>query len=906
MNWKQRLFKPKWQNKNVEIRLDSVTHEQHPDLINSLLEIAANDDDSGVRCAAIKRLHQLENILNLYGNESNDEVKSLLEDRIRQLAASSNELRPPLKFRMQVIEATTDRDLIEHLASHAPEAELRLAALAKVERQGVLGDCCVQDKEADNRRFAASRISQTTTLKRVIGELRKRDKVLHGELQARLHKELLEAGDAKEVQIEAIRICVELEKNALVTSNKDDTAIKGLQDSWQPIATMVTSEMADRYQRVCVRIAAPPVVTPAPKPAPVVETKQVIKPVVEQPAPKNVVVVVPVANESLALMAKTICVYENESEGQASVPYVAKLKRQIEKVWQQCKPPHEEDIAFWNEAGAALKKLEEKLEQQRQQGEKELARAIDLLQKLESELEQGELHNALTTRAKLQQLEKAQGKNDDWKQIHSKMVGMQGRLRELRDWHHWSNNKVRNRLIAEMEVLPAADLHPDALLDRVKSLQAEWKALEISEQIPGDKKFMSAQGMWRKFSAAGNTAFDTAKPYLDKRSEIQSRHAETLTAFCTELDQLSEAEPINWAALSNGLTKGRKKLRDLNSVPVNKRQKLAKQLKAALDRANNTVQSHYQAVEQEKMKLIRSASQLIHMPERSEAITQAKSLQSNWKAAGSLWRSKEQELWEQFREHLDPLFAELKQEQADIRAADKDRLVAQKALCTELGEILNSDDDVSALHGKVQGLQDSWKDIQQPDRKLLADFQGMVEKYQQKVSSVKQKQAVQIRDRWWLKSELLHELTVSGRTAKGVIGKKAEASVKKAWPADSSDDTFECKLDQVLAEILSGESPAILSEEETTAMQDEARAMCIGLEFVAGLPSPDEDRDQRMKYQVDRLAESMSGESARKSVADEARDAEMTWLAMYSLPEADFKAIGKRVKQAHSKIMENI
>jgi exonuclease SbcC len=332
---------------------------------------------------------------------------------------------------------------------------------------------------------------------------------------------------------------------------------------------------------------------------------------------------------------------------------------------------------------------------------------------------------------------------------------------------------------------------------------------------------------------------------------------------------------------------------------------MAKQLKAALDKANSAVQAHYEVVEREKMKLIRAASQLIHMPERSEAIDQAKSLQSNWKAAGSLWRSKEQELWEQFREHLDPLFDELKQQQTDIRTADKDRLTAQKALCTELSDILKTDDDLSTLHGKVQGLQDSWKDIQQPDRKLLSTFQDMVEKYQQKVVKAQQQQVDQIRERWWLKSALLHELTVSGRTTKGAISKKAETNVKKSWPDNGSDDTLECKLDQIFNEVLAGEGPGLLTEDEIDSMREQAGSLCIGLEFVAGLPSPEDDRDQRMKYQVDRLAESMSGESARQPAADEARDAEKTWLAMYSLPETDFNAFGKRIKQALSKIMEN-
>jgi hypothetical protein len=297
------------------------------------------------------------------------------------------------------------------------------------------------------------------------------------------------------------------------------------------------------------------------------------------------------------------------------------------------------------------------------------------------------------------------------------------------------------------------------------------------------------------------------------------------------------------------------------------------------------------------MKLIRAASQLIHMPERSEAITQAKSLQSNWKAAGSLWRSREQELWNQFREHLDPLFNELKEQQASIRTADNERLSAQKALCTELRDILNNEQDLAALHGKVQGLQDSWKEIQHPERKLLQSFQDMVAEYQQQVDQAELQQVEEIRERWWLKSALLHELTVEGRTKKGTISKVAEKKLNKAWPEDSSEDSLESNMDQARGEILTG-NIAALDQGEIENLTTRARALCIGLEFIAGQPSPDEDRDQRMKYQVDRLADSMSGESIRQPATEEALDAEKTWLSMYRLPEAEFKAFGGRVRQA--------
>jgi len=279
MNWKQRLFKPKWQHKDAEIRLAAVATEQDPQLINSLVEIAGNDSDGRVRCAAIKRLHQLANILPLYEKETDPAARSLLEGRIRQLAASSDESRPALELRMQVINSTSDRKLIEHLASHAPEAELRRAALAKVERQGLLGDCCIQDNDAENRRFAASRVTQHTTLKRVIDGLRKRDKALYTQLQARLQEELLEQGDPGAVHSEALVICIALEHSALEAGDKDSKAIDMQHAAWKRIAGKVKPDMAERYKRVCIRLEAPVIAHPPVKvvpsePVPSVKPKQ--------------------------------------------------------------------------------------------------------------------------------------------------------------------------------------------------------------------------------------------------------------------------------------------------------------------------------------------------------------------------------------------------------------------------------------------------------------------------------------------------------------------------------------------------------------------------------------------------------------------------------------------------------
>ena len=112
-------------------------------------------------------------------------------------------------------------------------------------------------------------------------------------------------------------------------------------------------------------------------------------------------------------------------------------------------------------------------------------------------------------------------------------------------------------------------------------------------------------------------------------------------------------------------------------------------------------------------------------------------------------------------------------------------------------------------------------------------------------------------------------------------------------------------MDQTCKDILAGEKPS-LNDEETEDIRIQARALSISLEFLAGLSSPTEDRDQRMKYQVDRLAQSMSGETPRQAASEEALEAEKTWLGFYALPEADFGTFGKRIKRALSAILEAV
>ena len=60
MNLSRLLFKPKWQDKNPEVRRAAIASGNDADMIAALPQLARNDSDASVRLAALKRFNDYE------------------------------------------------------------------------------------------------------------------------------------------------------------------------------------------------------------------------------------------------------------------------------------------------------------------------------------------------------------------------------------------------------------------------------------------------------------------------------------------------------------------------------------------------------------------------------------------------------------------------------------------------------------------------------------------------------------------------------------------------------------------------------------------------------------------------------------------------------------------------------
>ncbi|MEX0916401.1 MAG: DUF349 domain-containing protein, partial [Wenzhouxiangellaceae bacterium] len=322
-----------------------------------------------------------------------------------------------------------------------------------------------------------------------------------------------------------------------------------------------------------------------------------------------------------------------------------------------------------------------------------------------------------------------------------RLARMAGKLKEMRDWQHWSNNKLRERLIERVGEIDAGNLHPDAVTERLKELRQRWKELDEQEVLPGDKRRFSApQGQWRRFQRACKEAFDAARPYLEKRSEVREQSHQELQEFLEAAGRGGDDPETPTDKLIRYQRAAREAIRNLDTLPPKQRGKAASALRELMDSISAALDRHFEAIENDKRRLVAEARKLAHEKDRAVAIDRAKSLQAEWKKAGRGRRKIEDQLWNEFREPIDPLFEDLKQERDERKQAEHRHAEALKQICAR-AEALAEADDPQSVAGQIAGLEDEFNQHASVPPALRKRFEQALGRFQQQVRSARDARA---------------------------------------------------------------------------------------------------------------------------------------------------------------------
>ncbi|OQW95381.1 MAG: hypothetical protein BWK79_02695 [Beggiatoa sp. IS2] len=233
-----RFIKPKWQHRDPEVRKTAV--EKIEDL-TVLTEIAQHDEVASVRRAAIRRISDFNLLDSITRHDAENEIREFALQRLRQLLCGQSAQGPSLNERLAWFnQVTADSELLEYVAANGQEFELRLAAVAKVTREGFLGDRAINDTVSKVRLSAAEKLTQPSTLERVYKATRNRDKRVSRLVREKLDALIEETERPERLQIQSESLCTRLEslrRHQYLTWEQRAEEAGRLQEQWQNLVS---------------------------------------------------------------------------------------------------------------------------------------------------------------------------------------------------------------------------------------------------------------------------------------------------------------------------------------------------------------------------------------------------------------------------------------------------------------------------------------------------------------------------------------------------------------------------------------------------------------------------------------------------------------------------------------------
>jgi hypothetical protein len=895
MGLKERLFGPAWESKDAEIRRQAVITERDPRLLSALPVIAHEDSDPGVRLAALQRMASESDWLKARLDGKDGSIHAAADHALVRRACESDagDLLPKRLEWLGRLEAS---DTIRKLACSARDAGLRRAALQRVSAQGFLGDCLLTEPDPGIASEVLARIDQASTLKRIARDLRGRSKQRHHLLMQRLAELEGASGNHAARDEMALHLIQQAEQLARGEGKGNRAeALQKLVDEWAGLPE------PDEGQRrrfdgavAIVRSALRRAQEPAANPSPTTQAE----PAVEAPKPEL---------EALVQRAQQLA---TRPASEKTGPEVNGLMSEFDKAWNALRRPTEADRAARTHFMALAGEL-----QARQQALQIAATAPapsheesdataprppafdyseleQALATVDQALEAGDVsvaHQALgVARSIHDRLPKRQRRRD----IDSQLTRMSARLKEMRDWQHWSNNKLRERLIERVGEIDAATLHPDAVTERLKELRERWKELEDQEALPGDKRKHAAPGgQWRRFQKACQEVFEQARPMLEKRSEVRKESLQELRDFLDDAERTCSRDDVDRDTLIRYQRASREALRNLSAIPPNKRGEMAGKLRQRMDAISALIDREFDAAESDKRRLVAEARKLAHEKDRAVAIDRAKALQAEWKRIGSGRRKTDQQLWQEFREPIDPLFEGLKQERERDRQVEHEHAEALRGLCDRADQLAKG--DLQALEhaaGPIAGLEEEFGQHSRVPPALRKRFDQALQNWRKRLEQAR-------REKKQDESAQIVALATSLQSAwvDRAAGKPVAAN---AAASAELDDASARPLSERLGRIADPDRALEVLQEEVAECTAGARQVVIEMECLAGVETPAEDKQQRMDYQIQRLSHRLGEGAPRTDLNTEFDALRLRWIKSFPHDPAVHARLKKRFDAA--------
>ncbi len=942
-----RLFKPKWEHPDPRIRCQALESGDVPPEV--LAKAARADQDAAVRRCAVDRLADLELLAALLASEPLTDIREAANRRLREVLAGPLQAGPPVAARLHAMASAASPELWSYLARDAQAAEIRTAALERVSDTAVLCAIAVDDPVAGVRRVALERIGDPQGWEVVARDARNKDKQI-----SRMARERLDAHRKSQAEQEtAERLCAELEALAAGTPESGSRQhLLRLTSHWDQLEARPAPPLAERFDRARQQVAAAIErfnAMLAARQALCVDLEGLLGSLKET-AERDAVSVPdlherlqqasarwqelippaadddPLARRFAGLVKQIQDASERLARDQArSVPLRALVQRaaelfaetgelderrvtDLERRWEALERPAAPGLveALQQEFASRRDLLRERLKRQEKQRRQALEEAEVLIAGMDGSLKEGELERALSQRDRASHLLKIATGSDERKRasLQTRLQRLHPRLEQLRQWRHWGSGNARERLCAELEVLTGSVLPAAEIATRVRTAREAWKRIDRGEGP-------AREDLWRRFDQACSQAY---APYQQERREQAERLAAHLArkqALCRELDAFERGtdwKTVDWRAADRLVRSAGERWRRIGPVPAKARKPLEKDYREVLARLESHLDTERERELRRRRALIARVEQLAAAPDLRGAIREVKEAQEQWPPTVQAGQEQEQAMWKAFRQACDAVFSKAKEERV---AADTERqanLDRKLALCTELEGLLESAQvDFHDLAQRFSAAAGEWDGIgvlpQKEERAVLSRYEALRKRFvkhrEQESKAAAQAFLQGVRERSRL-CDRLETAFLENTLADADRGALVE-DTRRAWetlaPLDARQTLGMRQRFELGSRALAGDAGAREALLDALPRNLARRLeLCLQMELAAGLDSPAEFGEARLRLQVSRLADALSHrQEGAHTGSERLRELLLDWYQTGPVPVESCGGLAARV-----------
>jgi exonuclease SbcC len=724
--------KPSWQHRNPENRKSAI--EDIAD-IEVLVQLVREDPDGEVRSLALTSISDVKIL--------EDFVNTLVPPLQNQ--AKTQWLKLLLPESGQLSEMTDDKDLI-NIANLTDDPELIVQCIDRVGSTDTLMELALAHPSAKIRIAAARGIKAEDHLKELISQCRHKDKSVYRYCKERL--DLLHA--ARRTDSERSHKIIQLSEDAQCLSKAADSPeyksrLQVLEHRWAPLKEFASPEQQQQIEddlEICtdrINLIKQEVCKEEEQHSRVEEARQAFQKVLGELGEMNLselnladingiktftkhldeiedqwLAAIQFARpdtgqtkecksqlsfwRSVAQVSKRLCnkrqalnLLHEQSGSLAKADFMAhhkllqKVERHLAKLpWPESgSPPPDPIVQLQGLRDTLLQRLEN-LKQQESKKLQQLDQAFDALRK---ELDDSHFNNADRIHNKIRNLLRHLGP-DHQDRFHQELRPLTARLSEIHDWQGFAIEPKKIKLCERMTALIGCDETADALAEKIRALQSEWKSL-------GHISPHRDQALWKNFHAAAEKAYKPCKQAFEQQSRARK---ENLKLRMTLVEQLVDydnrmnwpdssgncdgAEP-DWRMVQKTLDTARKTFNDIKPVDGKGERKSRKALQLACDSIYGHIKDEYARNITRKEALVSEAKTLADLEDLRDAISRAKDIQHQWKNVGLTPRQVDRKLWKELRAACDAVFGRLDEQRkvdnaAKNERAEQARLRAQK------------------------------------------------------------------------------------------------------------------------------------------------------------------------------------------------------------------------------------